>query len=238
MMVAAMALMVIACSGRQQQWETARRADTLDAYQQFLQTYPDGEFASQAQARVRELQESSDWQKAMQADTADGYQQFLSQHPQGRMADEARIRLGNFALAQSALEYTCWHSRGRCQLSPRDCNCRPRRRPHPHRCQRALHRPSTGGYRIQLGAFSGGDKQAMGEWRRLQSQYPKLLNGLSPSVKLATTSAGHLYRLQAGMLPEANARQVCATLKPTISPASSFHREYLIAYFGSTAAAV
>jgi len=58
----------------------------------------------------------------------------------------------------------------------------------------------------------------MGEWRRLQSQYPKLINGLSPSVKLATTSAGHLYRLQAGMLPEVNARQVCATLKADNQP--------------------
>ena len=34
--ITAMALMAIACSGRQQQWETARRADTLEAYQQFL----------------------------------------------------------------------------------------------------------------------------------------------------------------------------------------------------------
>ena len=97
-LIVAMALMVTACSSRQQQWETARRADTLEAYQNFLQTYPDGEFASQAQARVRELQESSDWQKAMQADTADAYQQFINQHPQGRMADEARIRLGNCQL--------------------------------------------------------------------------------------------------------------------------------------------
>ena len=39
MTVAALAFFVMACSGRQQQWETARRADTLEAYQKFLQTY-------------------------------------------------------------------------------------------------------------------------------------------------------------------------------------------------------
>ena len=210
MMVAAMALMVIACSGRQQQWETARRADTLEAYQHFLQTYPDGEFASQAQARVRELQESSDWQKAMQADTADGYQQFLSQHPQGRMADEARIRLGNFALAQTPSNTPSDGTAAAGASLTAGLQLPPAKTPVSTPASAAS--TSAGGYRIQLGAFSGGDKQAMGEWRRLQGEYPQLLSGLSPSVKLATTPAGHLYRLQAGMLPEENARKVCAAL--------------------------
>src|SRR5262245_37078629 len=51
-----------ACSRRQQEWEAARSADTVRAYQGFLASFPDGEFASQAQARVRELQEAEDWQ--------------------------------------------------------------------------------------------------------------------------------------------------------------------------------
>jgi SPOR domain len=221
--IAAAALMVIACSGRQQQWETARRADTLEAYQKFLQSYPDGEFASQAEARVRELQETADWQKAIETDTADGYQQFLNQHPQGRMADEARIRLGNFALAQTPSNTPADGTAAAAATLTAGLQLPSTKATAPASAAAAT--TSSGapsahgnGYRIQLGAFSGGDKQAMGEWRRLQSQYPKLLSGLSPSVKLATTSAGHLYRLQAGMLAEANARQVCATLKADNQP--------------------
>jgi hypothetical protein len=80
---------------------TARRADTVESYQQFLTSFPDGEFAAQAQARVRELEEESDWQNTTRADTAEAYQDFLNRWPQGRMADEARIRIGNFALAQT-----------------------------------------------------------------------------------------------------------------------------------------
>lgn len=53
----------------------------------------------------------------------------------------------------------------------------------------------------------------MGEWRRLQREYPQLLTGLSPSVKLATTNAGHLYRLQAGATSETRARDICAKLQ-------------------------
>lgn len=211
MVMAAGLLTVAACSSRQQQWESARRADTLEAYQQFLRSFPDGEFASQAQARVRELQELADWQKAMQTDTADGYQQFLNRYPQGRMADEARIRLGNFALAQTP-------SNTPSDVMPEGAPAPAAQPPSslsttaPAARAPAAATPS-GSYHIQLGAFSGGDKQAMGEWRRLQAEYPELLHGLSPSVKLATTPAGHLYRLQAGALTEANARQVCAALK-------------------------
>ncbi|HKE43532.1 MAG TPA: SPOR domain-containing protein, partial [Steroidobacteraceae bacterium] len=53
---------------------------------------------------------------------------------------------------------------------------------------------------------------------RLEGEYPQLLHGLTPSVKLATTNAGHLYRLQAGSTSEENARKVCATLKAANQP--------------------
>lgn len=218
---AAIAFLAIGCSSRQQQWETARRADTLEAYQQFLRSFPEGEFVSQAQARMRELQETADWQKAVQVDTADGYQQFLNQHPQGRMADEARIRLGNFALAQTP-------SNTPSDVVPEAGGAPKAAAPAPASSMSAA--PVTAGpamtasathggnYRIQLGAFSGGDKQAMNEWRRLEGEYPQLLHGLSPSVKLVTTNTGHLYRLQAGALDEASARKVCATLKTHDQP--------------------
>ena len=191
------------CSRRQQEWETARRTDTVASYQQFLRLFPNGEFASQAQARVRELQEAADWEQATRADTAESYQQFVDRHPQGRMADEARIRIGNFALAQTP------------SSSPQEMQP-PGAAPvvaAPEPVASTPATPAGGAYRIQLGAFSGGDKQAMGEWRRLQGEHPQLLGGLTPSVKLATTTSGHLYRLQAGVMTEERAREVCAKLK-------------------------
>lgn len=186
------------CSRRQQEWEAARSADTLQAYQRFLASFPDGEFASQAQARVRELQEAEDWQKAMRADTPEAYQQFVTRHPQGRNSDEARIRIGNLALAQTP------------SGTPQEMAAPLESSPGTVATPVAA---TPGMYRIQLGAFAGGDKQAMGEWRRLQRDYPKLLEGLTPSVKLATTTTGHVYRLQAGMTNEARARDICAKLQ-------------------------
>jgi hypothetical protein len=40
-----------------------------------------------------------------------------------------------------------------------------------------------------------------------------VLGGLTPSVKLTTTTSGHLYRLQAGVMTEDRARAACAVLK-------------------------
>lgn len=197
------------CGRRQQEWETARRTDTVEAYQQFLKSFPDGEFASQAQARVRGLQEAGDWQDAMRTDTAEAYQEFLNRHPQGRMADEARVRSGNFALARTP-------SGSPQEWSAPIPSAQPASAAPTGAASTSALPPATasaGAFRIQLGAFSGGDKQAMGEWRRLQGEYPQLLSGLTPSVKLATTNTGHLYRLQAGLLTEERARAACATLK-------------------------
>jgi hypothetical protein len=186
------------CSRRQQEWEAARSADTVPAYQRFLASFPDGEFASQAQARVRELQEAEDWQKAMRADTAEAYQQFVTRYPQGRNSDEARIRIGNLALAQTP------SGTPQEMAPPLDLSAS---------AGATATSATAGTYRIQLGAFAGGDMQAMGEWRRLQGEYPQLLGGLTPSVKLATTTSGHLYRLQAGLMTEERARAACAELK-------------------------
>jgi hypothetical protein len=188
------------CSRRQQEWQAARSADTVQAYQRFLAAFPDGEFASQAQARVRELQEAEEWQNAQRADTAEAYQEFVTRYPQGRMSDEARIRIGNLALAQTP------------SGTPQETASPPDLAPGVNAAPGAA-TTSGGGFRIQLGAFAGGDKQAMNEWRRLQGEYPQLLGGLTPSVKLATTTSGHVYRLQAGVMSEESARAACAALK-------------------------
>src|SRR5665213_2449175 len=93
------ALALSGCSRQQSDWEKTRAANTTDAYELFLKKYPSGEFAAQAQARVKELYEERDWQKARDTDTLEGYQAFLKQYPEGKWTEEARIRVENFTLA-------------------------------------------------------------------------------------------------------------------------------------------
>src|SRR6202050_4546311 len=95
----AVVLGLAGCSRQQSDWEKARAANTTDSYEQFLKSYPNGEFTAQAQARVKDLYQERDWQKARDADTLEAYQAFLKQYPEGKWTEEARIRVENFTLA-------------------------------------------------------------------------------------------------------------------------------------------
>src|SRR4030088_1285255 len=97
----AVMLALAGCSRQQSDWQKTRGTNTSEAYEQFLKKYPSGEFAAQAQRRVKELYEERDWQKARDADTPEAYQAFLKQYPEGKWTEEARIRVENFTLAQA-----------------------------------------------------------------------------------------------------------------------------------------
>lgn len=92
-------LALAGCHREQSDWEKARATNTVQSYDQYLAKYPNGSFATQAQARLAQVVEDQDWQKASAANTPEAYQAFLRQHPQGKWAEEARIRIENFALA-------------------------------------------------------------------------------------------------------------------------------------------
>jgi cell division protein FtsN len=94
--------LLAACSREKIDWKSAEAADTVESYDHFLQRHPDSELATQARARVAQLNEDRDWQRATATDTAEAYREFLAQHENGKWAEEARIRVENFALDGTA----------------------------------------------------------------------------------------------------------------------------------------
>src|SRR5688572_20912487 len=171
----ALAIILSACSRRESEWEAARGADTVESYERFLKAFPSGEFSAQAQARAVELREARDWKQAVATNTLGAYQQFIAQYPDGRMSDEARIRIESFTLAAAATQPTDTGAPLATATPPPQGNAPTARVPPPTPAGATVTMPgpaaqpasSGGSYRIQLGAFSGGEKQAMGEWRRL-----------------------------------------------------------------------
>jgi hypothetical protein len=91
------ALTLAACSHEAADWKSATLANTVEAYQGFLQQYPNSSEATLAQARVKQLTEQRDWQIAASVNTRDAYQQFMAQHPNSQWAQEAKIRSENFS---------------------------------------------------------------------------------------------------------------------------------------------
>jgi cell division septation protein DedD len=213
------------CSRQQSDWEKTRAANTADSYEQFIRKYPSGEFTAQAQARVKELYEERDWQKARDADTQEAYQAFLKQYPEGKWTEEARIRVENFTLAQAPSSTT---------PAGADTANTPGNPPAPNTSAPAsaakppavsvpaptaspptAAKPAAaaGSYGIQLGAFKSSADAANRRWADVAKAYPKLLEGLSPTVAPKKSATGILYRLQATGLTEKHARAICNSLK-------------------------
>jgi hypothetical protein len=81
-----------ACSTLQSRWEATKASDTLEAYEVFLEDYPESGLANQARARRNELQEERDWKDAEAINTADAYQGFIQKYPQGKYRDDAAAK--------------------------------------------------------------------------------------------------------------------------------------------------
>jgi cell division protein FtsN len=226
----ALLLGISGCSRQQSDWEKTRAANTADSYEQFIRKYPSGEFTAQAQARVKELYEERDWQKARDADTQEAYQAFLKQYPEGKWTEEARIRVENFTLAQAPSNATpagaeTANTPGNppaataAATAPAPASAaKPPAAPVPAAPTasppKAANSAATAGfYGIQLGAFKSSADAANRRWASLDKAYPKVLDGLTPTVSPKKSATGTLYRLQVAGLTEKHARAICNSLK-------------------------
>jgi cell division septation protein DedD len=197
------------CSHEQRDWHSAQAANTIEAYEQFINTYPKSARATDAQAQIAQLTEARDWQRASTIDTADAYRQFLAQHPQGKSAQEARIRIENFGMNNAAA------AGGGAAPPPGAPAAAPvAAAPAKPAAQPAAPESAAGGrYSVQLGAFSTQAK-AQNQWRRLSAHFGSKLHGTEPDIEQGKNAKGRrIYRLKAKPLTEAQARALCAALR-------------------------
>ena len=169
-----------------------------------------------AHERLRQLAEEKDWRNAAETDTVEAYRQFLSQYPSGKWAKEAQLRVDNFASGAGASGAAALERDRppRVARSAQTMRHRGRRAPGlaPKRCA-ATHRagPTGSGYGVQLGAFSSAER-ANAEWNKIKSGAAGTLDGLEPRVVVGESAGKTIYRLQAEVRDEAQARAVCTGL--------------------------
>lgn len=198
------------CSRERSDWRSAQAADTLESYQQFIDAHPDSARVTNARERLAQLAEEKDWRAAAELDTLEAYERFLAQYPRGHWAKEARLRADNFA-AGSALPPAGAAAAAPAQ-SPGDS---------PAGTGAILPDggppPVTAGYGVQLGAFSSPER-ANEEWKSLAASSAGTLDGLHPRVVVGESAGKTIYRLQAEVRDEAQARAVCGGLKSANKP--------------------
>lgn len=200
-------LALAACSREKSDWRSAQAADSPESYEQFIAGHPDSTLVATARERLQQLAEEKDWRAAAQTDSLEAYQQFLAQYPAGKWAKEAQVRIDNFASASTAgagagstAAATPLASAGEGASVPT---------PEPT--------PAASGYGVQLGAFSSSER-ANEEWKRLQADSAGLLDGLSPRVVVGEAQGKAIYRLQAEVRDEVQARAICGGLKVAKKP--------------------
>ena len=71
-------LVFLGCATTGTFWWRATRANTVDAYRDFLQKYPDSRYTVEARHRIEEL----DWQAARSLNSVDAYERFVMNYPE------------------------------------------------------------------------------------------------------------------------------------------------------------
>jgi hypothetical protein len=195
-------LVLVACSREKSDWRSAQAADSPESYEQFIAAHPDSTLIATARERLSQLAEEKDWRAAAAVDTLEAYQQFLVSYPAGKWAKEAQVRLDNFAAAPA--------NQGAAATPAVPADATASGTPQP---------PAVvaSGYGVQLGAFSSAER-ANEEWKKLQADSAGMLDGLSPRVVVGESQGKTLYRLQAEVRDEAQARAICGGLKDSKKP--------------------
>jgi hypothetical protein len=199
------------CSREKSDWRSAQAADTTESYQQFIDSHPESTLVANARERLAQLAEEKDWRAAAELDTLEAYERFLAQYPQGHWAKEARIRADNFAANGAAA------AGGASATAPAPTSAGESPAGSGAVLPDGGPPPVTTGYGVQLGAFSSSER-ANEEWKKLAASSAGTLDGLNPRVVVGEAGGKTIYRLQAEVRDEAQARAVCGGLKAANKP--------------------
>lgn len=220
---------LLAGCGELQDWRSTQRADTLEAYEAFIESHPQSQYVPVAQRRLADLLEQRDWLIATESDTAEGYRAFINNHPKGRWTREARVRLQNFlstpgVIGPAAIEpYESAPPPAMLPAEPEapaveeQSDTAPRMDAAPRvdaappaDAARRADAAAPVSHRIQLGAYSSRDV-ALEAWRTARAKHVEL-QGLVSQVVAGSNAQGAVFRLQASVASEERAREVCRVL--------------------------
>ena len=223
-------------------WQRASAADTADAYKQFLVQHPSGKWAEEARIRVENFSLDSNPSPVAMADTSGTTTPVATTEPAQRAASAATP--GEAAQPGESAQRAVPAARNdessqRAALPPGPSSKPAPVASKPIAATKSVATPpppkqaittgppskpvttastdESGGYGIQLGAFST-QAAALGEWKRLQSAHDAELHGLFAHAVPVQVTSGKLFRLQSPIGDEARARAICASLTKHQTP--------------------
>jgi hypothetical protein len=193
---------LVGCSSAQSDWSQAGAANTVAAYQGFLDQHPNTTQAVAARTRIHALQDEQAWTEARQANTVQVFQNYTEEHPAGIHVAAARDRI---AASERLTAWTAASSanteealRGFLQKYPQG----------PQASQAKAKLAQISGYRVRLASFKS-ETRAERTRERLQGKYGDVLG----SVSVVPGASWDVHVVRSAEMGEGEANNACAKLK-------------------------
>ena len=218
------------CDTREKDWEAAQQADSIAAYEEFLEQHPDGEYTDAARERIGGIREQNAWDSARDADSVEAYQAFLDEYPDSEHAAQADGRIDDLKRAERwaqlrnsteiaqleafARRYRdsdeAEQARERIAQLEAEAEAEARARAEAE-ARAAAKAASMGDYRVQLAAYRSEDPARSGA-QRIQERFASLLGDTTIEV-VSPEQGSSFFRLLTSRLGGEEARNLCASLK-------------------------
>jgi len=82
-------ILIAGCASQQSMYKKAKQTNTIEAYRQFLQQYPTGEYSQEIKTTLERLE----YTKATTTHTITAYKHYLQNYPEGKFFHEAKSEL-------------------------------------------------------------------------------------------------------------------------------------------------
>jgi hypothetical protein len=198
-------LALSACNRADSDWKKATAANTLAAYQTFVQQHGGDKRADNARGRILALQDEQAWAAALKANTVEGFNAYLQAESGGVYADDARYHI---TALQRAADWQALQSDAS-DASVASLQEFLRKYPQGPESNQARAKLNDLSYRVQL-ADSRSKAEAERKRAQLQARFGKVLPEI---VVVAPTAPDALYHVTSGPMSQATASSACAALE-------------------------
>jgi hypothetical protein len=190
------------CGTAEWDWNKASAANTLAAYQAFVQNHPNDQRADDARGRILALQDEQGWAAAQKAASIAGYQAYLKTYGGGIHAEQAQFELAALQRAQA------WKALQN-DVSVPSLQAFLQKYPQGPESILARRQLRDFGYRVEL-ADVRSESGAQAKRAQLEAKFGTMLREV---VVLAPKAPETRYRVISGLMTQATANSTCATLE-------------------------
>jgi hypothetical protein len=190
------------CDTTEKDWSVAKNANTLSAYQTFLQEHPGNIHEENAKGRILALNDDLAWNNAHAADTIAAYRNYLNSWSGGIHAGEATFQI---KALQRAADWKV------VSADPSVPQLQAFLLKYPQGAEADLARAqlTAYGYRVQI-AESSSEQGAQRERERMQARFGKVLDDI---VVVPPIGSETKYRITSQPMSKSAAGSTCAALE-------------------------